>query len=574
MLPAKEVSMSEQTKIWDSVPGNDWDDERDLKDHPTWAADLTHSWPRLMAMEGWFWMKCMNYGYVYSVEQLCRPTVRGALRRVRNGADYLCMIPITDEQEVKQREVKFREIILSLSADFPQWWQKSKQEMTEMYDRLKSFDLDAASNTELLGHLYDLIDTARKMWMIHFLGLSTVSNAWLLFEELCKELWGITDLSPEFQKLMTGFDNKMLQVDRRLWQLAQSAVAQGLADSIMTTEPGELFQKLEQSEAGRVWLKDFKDFLNEDGWRIAHLHVFHEPTWIEDPTPAIGRVRGFILKGGDFGPDMERGRMAKEREETLATWLPKVPEERKDEFLKLLRAAQLAGTYNEEHTYYCEDYCHGLIRRGLLGIGRRLVKAGTIDRPEDVLLLNPTEVERVMTGPDGCDLRYIVDRRRQEWEQWHRIDAPPLLTSRSSMQEAFVKDISLWKEPILDKIVAGTPPEVKPALQADLYGLAVSRGVVEGPARVVLAAEQLDELKPGEILVAPFTTTTWTPAFALITGAVTDVGGPLSHTAIVGREHGIPVVVNVGEGTRKIKTGQRIRVDGNEGAVYILDKES
>jgi pyruvate,water dikinase len=525
-----------------------------------------------MAMEGWFWMKYMNYGYVYSVEQLCRPTARGALRRVRNGADYLCMIPITDEQEVKQREVKFRERILSLSADFPQWWQKSKQELMEMYDRLKSFDLDAASNMELLGHLYDLIDAARKMWVIHFLGLSTVSNAWLLFEELCGELWGLTDLSPEFQKLMTGFDNKMLQIDKRLWQLARSAEAEGISDIIMTTKSGELFQKLEQSEAGKVWLKDFEDFLNEDGWRIAHLHVFHEPTWIEDPTPAIARVRGFIEKGGDFGPDVERNRLTKEREETLATLLPRVPEERKDEFLKLLAAAQLGGTYNEEHTYYCENYCHGLIRRGLLGIGRRLVKAGVIDRPEDVLLLNPTEVERVMPGPEGCDLRYIVDRRRQQWEEWHRIDAPPLLTSRSSMQEAFINDISLWKEPILDKIVAGTPPEVKPALEADLYGLAVSRGVAEGSARVVLAAEQLDELKPGEILVAPFTTTTWTPAFALIIGAVTDVGGPLSHTAIVGREHGIPVVVNVGEGTRKVRTGQRIRVDGNEGAVYILDK--
>jgi pyruvate,water dikinase len=563
--------MAESVKIWDAVPGNEWDEERELKEQPTWAADLSHSWPRLMAMEGWFWMKYMNAEYAYWSERLCKPTVRGALRRIRNGADYVSFIPIRDEEEVKRREVKFKENVITLCSDFAQWWQKAKEELIAKYNELKGFDLETASNTELLNHLYDLMDTARRAWWVHWRGLLTVSNAWVLLEDLFKELWGLNDLSPEFQRLMSGYDNKMLQVDKRMWELGRSAVAKGIADIIVNTEPKELFQKLEQNKVGKEWLKDFKNFLDEDGWRIAHLHVFHEPTWVEDPSPAIDRIKGFIQKGDvEWAMDKKRGELVKEREETLATLLTRVPKERKDEFLKLLAAAQLAGAFNEEHTYYCENYCHGLIRRGLLGIGRRLVETVVIDRAEDILLLNPPEVERVMPGPYGCNLRYIVDRRRREWEEWHKMDAPPLITARSSIPEAFAKDISLWKEAILDKIVAGSPPEMKTALKADLYGLAGSAGVVEGPARVVIAAEQLAELKVGEILVAPFTTTTWTPVFALIKGVVTDVGGPLCHTAIVSREYKIPAVINTGEGTKKIKTGQRIRVDGSEGVVYIL----
>jgi pyruvate,water dikinase len=108
-------------------------------------------------------------------------------------------------------------------------------------------------------------------------------------------------------------------------------------------------------------------------------------------------------------------------------------------------------------------------------------------------------------------------------------------------------------------------------LKADLYGVCGAPGVAEGPARVVLTYEHLGEVKPGEILVAPTTGPSWTPVFGIIKGAVVDRGGTLSHASVVGREHGIPVAIQVFEGTKKITTGQRIRVNGTEGTVYILE---
>jgi pyruvate,water dikinase len=105
---------------------------------------------------------------------------------------------------------------------------------------------------------------------------------------------------------------------------------------------------------------------------------------------------------------------------------------------------------------------------------------------------------------------------------------------------------------------------------AALSGFAGSPGIAEGPARVILEIERLSELEPGEILVAPVTSPSWTPVFGKIAAAVSDIGGIMSHAAIVSREYGLPAVVGTGNATSRIKTGDRVRVDGDRGTVTIL----
>ncbi|MCL5943047.1 MAG: PEP-utilizing enzyme, partial [Actinobacteria bacterium] len=121
------------------------------------------------------------------------------------------------------------------------------------------------------------------------------------------------------------------------------------------------------------------------------------------------------------------------------------------------------------------------------------------------------------------------------------------------------------------KVVVGSLPVPKPELKADLYGTCGAPGVVEGRARLVMTDADLISIEQGDILVAPTTYPSWTAVFALLSGVVVDRGASLSHAAIVGREYGIPVVMNVFEGTKVIKDGMRIRVDGNMGTVTILN---
>jgi pyruvate, water dikinase len=106
---------------------------------------------------------------------------------------------------------------------------------------------------------------------------------------------------------------------------------------------------------------------------------------------------------------------------------------------------------------------------------------------------------------------------------------------------------------------------------ADVTGMAAAPGIVEGIARVLRSPDQLGELKKGEILVTPVTAPSWAPVFGKIGGAVTDIGGMMSHAAIVCREYGLPAVTGTGNASTKIKTGQRLRVDGNTGTVTILE---
>jgi len=113
-------------------------------------------------------------------------------------------------------------------------------------------------------------------------------------------------------------------------------------------------------------------------------------------------------------------------------------------------------------------------------------------------------------------------------------------------------------------------PREAPGAARELRGFAGSPGVAEGPARVVLSVEQLGTVRDGEILVCPITAPSWTPVFTKIKAAVSDIGGIMCHAAIVSREYGLPAVVGTGYGTKNIKTGQRVRVDGNTGVVTIL----
>jgi pyruvate,water dikinase len=114
-----------------------------------------------------------------------------------------------------------------------------------------------------------------------------------------------------------------------------------------------------------------------------------------------------------------------------------------------------------------------------------------------------------------------------------------------------------------------SPPDG--AGERTLTGSAGSPGVAEGRARVILRADQLGELQQGEILVAPTSSTSWTPVFGKIAAVVLDSGGIMCHAAIVAREYGLPAVIGTGTGTKRIRTGDRLRVDADTGVVTILD---
>ncbi|GAB4261315.1 MAG: hypothetical protein Kow0092_10780 [Deferrisomatales bacterium] len=559
-------------KIYDAVPGFEFDEATDLAQSPAWFLDGTHSVPPWTPMFGWFWIHFCRHGMQYGAEKLSLPTVKGWDWRFHRGGGYLTLLLVQSEEEKAQREQRFREAIRPFVEDYDGLWRGFVVEILGRYEQLKKLDLDQATNIELLENFEETIDVSRRSWEIHMYMMYGTYTAYILFENMCRELVGIDDTHPTFHKLVSGFDNKVFQVDRRIWEFSQQARDMGIDSLFLDNDPEGILPALEADGKGREFLVAFREFLNEDGWRMQRMSEINLPTWIEDPTPPLMNVKQFLVKGGDFNLEHERAKIAAERAAAEEEVLSKVAPEQRGWFTTLLRLAQKSGVFSEEHDHYLDLYTHAMIRRICLGVGRRFAQAGALAEAEDIFFLMPDEVRRAGLCPDQFDLTGIAARRKAEWQEWCQTPNPPVILKDGFDMDQAMATLVKSNDPIALKVVVGSMPVVKPELKADLHGTCGSPGVAEGTARVVLSEDQLSQVQPGDILVAATTSPSWTPVFSFIGGVVVDRGASLSHAAIVGREYGIPVLMNVFTGTQTIRTGQRIRVDANMGALYILDK--
>jgi pyruvate,water dikinase len=197
-----------------------------------------------------------------------------------------------------------------------------------------------------------------------------------------------------------------------------------------------------------------------------------------------------------------------------------------------------------------------------MAIGRKLVAADLIDDPEDVMYLRYNELREFMASPELVDARSLISDRRDAREEAYAIRPPEWVGTATQVALDFPYN-SLWGFP--DKFYR------KPSEKADeLQGLAASPGVAEGIARVVTSLAEFDQVNQGDILVCQMTNPAWVVLFTKIIGLVTDAGGTVSHPAVVAREFGVPAVVGTSIATARIKTGDRIRVNGSTGQVDLL----
>jgi pyruvate,water dikinase len=184
-------------------------------------------------------------------------------------------------------------------------------------------------------------------------------------------------------------------------------------------------------------------------------------------------------------------------------------------------------------------------------------------QPDDVVFLRYNELRVFMGDQSAIDGRALVAQRRREREESYRIRPRDWVGTVTPSQLAFPY-LNLW----------GFPEKFhrpKSQIAGQVSGIAGSPGVVEGIARVVLTEDQFDEVRAGDILVCQMTNPAWVVLFTKIVGLVTDAGGTVSHPAVLSREFGIPAVIGTSVATQEIKSGDRVRVDGTQGIVQILE---
>ncbi|MBX0298283.1 PEP/pyruvate-binding domain-containing protein [Haloarcula nitratireducens] len=333
-----------------------------------------------------------------------------------------------------------------------------------------------------------------------------------------------------------------------------------LADVARTHPPvakalrgGASLAELENVAGDEVFIEGFEDFLDEFGHRSTGEIDISRPRWREDPSMLLAVVRANLADEAR-GDHHERIRWLANDAEVAAARL----ETRADHgLLGPLRrryVRRLIRTYRD--TVYFREYpkqeaarAFTAWRTALLDVGAQLAAKGQLDQPDDVWYLHKNELFAAL---DGECVDVDIDARRREHARNIELNAPPVLTSEGEV------------------IRGDTGTETAP--ENALVGTGVSSGVVEGVARVIRDPKTAT-VERGEILVAPSTDPGWTPLFLNAAGLVSEVGGSVSHGALVAREYGLPAVVSVSDATRRIQTGQRIRIDGTRGTVELLDED-
>ncbi len=562
-------------KVYDCVPGLEFDEKDDLEQSPAWFLDGTHCVPPWTPMFGWFWVNFCRHGMQYGADALQIPTTRGWDWRFKDGGGYLTIIPVNTQAEKRERAIRFREAIKPFLEDYDGLWSGFVSEMLTRYEKIKSLDGSRATNVELLQNFEYAIDTCRRMWEIHMYMMYGTYMPYILFEQLCMQLFNIDDTNPTFLTLMSGFDNESFRVDKGLWDLSRRAVALGLKETIIDSPMKEVVDRLHVTDKGCQFMEELKLFLDRKaGWRMERMAELNTPTWAEEPGLALSRVRVYLMMGREYDLDRERQKRERERTKAEEELLQQMAPEQRGWFCTLMKIAQNSSRFSEEHNHYLDLYTHAVIRKTCLDMGRRFVISGTIEKTDNIFFLIPDEVRKAMLNPDKMSLKTIVSRRQAEWSRWNDTGNPPFILRKGFGLDKATQLLTTSFDPIALKVVVGKLPAAKPGLKADLFGTCGSPGVAEGTARLVLKEDDLEKVQDGDILVAASTSPSWTPIFGMIRGLVVDRGGALSHAAIVGREYGIPVIMNVFEGTTKLKSGQKLRIDANLGTVTILETET
>jgi pyruvate,water dikinase len=316
-------------------------------------------------------------------------------------------------------------------------------------------------------------------------------------------------------------------------------------------EDKDFLDELPELEGGREARSAIDAFLEKYGMRCVGEIDITRPRWKEKPATLIPIILGNIKS---FEPDagarkFEQGRHeALKKEQELLERLKQLPdgEDRAAETKRTIDQMRAIIGYRE-YPKYGKVSRYFVYKQALRKEAERLVRAGVIQDEEDIFYLTFEELRDVVRT-------LVVDqstisKRKAEHKLFEKLVAPRVMTSEGEIVTGEYKQ---------EDLPAGA-----------IAGLAVSRGIVEGRARVISRMEDA-KLEEGDILVTAFTDPSWTPLFISIKGLVTEVGGLMTHGAVVAREYGLPAVVGVDHATRLIKDGQRIRVNGTEGYVEIL----
>jgi pyruvate,water dikinase len=557
-----------------------WDS--DVEQRLFWVYDDLHIpnpvSPMFFDIGGW-WLSCdhmfRRFGTPFAVDWLAKNV---------NGYVYTTAIPADPAMRIDGTEYSSRygarvprdgafaasmgsylDVVLPVyGAGFADWWRdRLVPEMQRNFANLeaeldRSDQMSLAETAVLLEDAIDVHDRHWKIhWMLNFAQLSATLNLRAVMEKtrgsVDEELLGrlqnsASDRNWDSIEALWGMKNEVRD-DPEL----RTAFGRGEATAIAAA--------LRETARGRAFIADrIEPYQREFGWHAVWSHEFIYPTVREQMEPVLDLVRDYVASDYDFPTAI--GAMRRDIEAASVEILDGLSGEALDE-MRAANATNLRmAPLTPDHHFYIDQGANAHVRLVLMAIGRKLVEAGRLDQPDDVMFLRYNELRMLIGGAAAVEARAIVATRRAEREAAAKRKPRNWVGTATPSQLAFPYLVN-WGYPERFH-------QESVARDAQITGIAGSPGVVEGVARVVRTVDEFDDVTDGDILVCQMTNPAWVVLFTKIAGLVTDTGGTTSHPAVLSREFGIPAVIGTSDATHRIRTGDRIRVDGSAGVVEVL----
>jgi pyruvate,water dikinase len=529
------------------------------------------------------------------------PTARGIDHRIINGYIYISPVAVETAHQIEQRaelfNVRAGHYYQNWEEIFKRWHRRMEKIVTDM-EAVQFGDLPDIEPEETVtggrgyGASYPLIrdynrfwDTVQLSWQYHFELLNLAYGAAAHYINTMRTIFPYMP-DKALGKLIAGFDSQLFRPPEELQKLATLAVELKLGDAISGgTKWEEVKDKIGQSAAGLKWLKAFEAARYPWFEMSCGIGWYHDDaTWNENLDFPLSQIRQYIEKL-NAGESIARPReeVIAERDRYTAEYRTLIAHESdKETFDNILTLARMVAPYAEDHNWYCTNYEHSIFFRKMRSLGEIFVRHRFIEDKDDIFYFNRYELPEVLydlcsgwaIGTPATGTYYWpgqIEKRKNIMEKFKTWQAPPALgPAPETVEDPFLTAFWGITTERLDSWLDAN--KMNPKEVSQLQGVPASSGVVEGIARVCKTVDDIKLLKTGEILVSANTSPNWATAFQTATACVTDIGGTCCHAAIVAREYGLSAVVGTGYATQIIKTGDRIRVDGNSGVVRILEK--
>ncbi len=567
------------------------------EDSRFWFADSMH-WSRAVHPFDSIGAEAVYYGAgVNSARSIALPSALGLDVRMVNGYVYICPLPVTDPAEIERRLVLFQERAGFYYKNWDDLYARWQEKMLVAVRRMKALKFEPLPEFEplevvtegrgrsvswdLVGNYHRLINDFFLVWQYHFEMLGLGYGAYLVFFGLCKQAF------PEIEdqtiaRMVAGVEGIAFRPDDELRRLAKLAVELGLGEVLDSRDsPDEIFAALKRRTGGERWIAEFE--ATRDPWfdYFAEYGFMHDQeTWngnLVIPLQGIARYVGLLQAGEEI--DRPVARLQAEQDEIAGEYRALLTPAEATKFDEALGLSRAVFPFIEEHNIYVEHWSHAVFWEKVRELAQVFVEAGFFKERSDLYYLNRFELDQALfdlveswaIGVPARGVQHwhaeIAERRKIMTALRSASPAPAYGIPPKEVTDPFaIMNYGVTTERVADWLdqTAGSNND------GQLKGIPVSPGVVEGLVRVIRHEDELSQLLPGEILVAQITAPSWASAFSVVSGVVTDIGGMMSHAAIICREYAMPAVVSTGFATTRLKTGQRVRIDGRKGTVTPL----